>query len=419
MSEQAGPTQPTGPWDVVLYIVQRFPIFAAIIIVIALAGYGLKFLVEAQQQAESELHEARVRITEMERNARKLIEDASLIKLEALRIEKEAAINAATEVEEAMIDTSRQVQSLVSSQIESMKSIDDLRKQNLASLELRIKELNEQRVTAQQELEAEREQQRYGRIRFWIEDLAQSSKNNNHDLVKRALEIPDYEDEDPSEVSKIVLEAAENASTDLRISLLLGLYERTKDDISFASFAAAFGESANPPSVDWIRSYFGCCHKLTNEHHSLLVDATVALANSTSDPFRLLALAKFGDLHEDTVNWYLQDVGMAAEDRRTWIIYSKAFQAWKNKNLTFWDRTWAIDDFSRIHPRAAFVFEKLLRDEPLPPDETFEDLDRQMARLRQRHPDLSGAVTNTEIDFWSQVDVEKLANGIKEMIENN
>ena len=211
--------QQTGPWDVAMYVVQRFPIVAICLLLLGLSFYGLKIILDERHTAIVELDKARTQIAEQQRKA-----DEQTLKAE-LAVAR-AEVDALLSVQQTLMNASSQIQTLVASQLESTVRLEEIRKSNIQEMERQVKELDGQRQSAQRELDKANFALRNSRINYAIEDVSSRISNNIYGLTAALESLNEKYSADDQETIDLILQTinSNQEEASLRAALQFALY---------------------------------------------------------------------------------------------------------------------------------------------------------------------------------------------------
>lgn len=411
---------PAGPWDVALYLVQRFPIYAVAFIFIAAALYGANIVLQDRDAAQQKLEQARQTI-ETERRAAaasiaealKKADDKTAIadarEREAFQKEAKAEANALLKVQDTLLTASERVQRLVVGQITSMEQLEDIRQTTATALEAQIADLTARRAELQKGLDEAQRKSDVATVDFALENLDRQIKTPtySYDSELQTL-LAAFTGTDTAAINELEARLSAGQSPELQASIQYALAANTHDPKWSVALAETISGNVAALSESWFRSVFACCKDLPEG----LWDATrpavsiLILSSDASLAVRLTAAETFFSTRPGGFLPILADKRFAS-DAATWGVLAFLIEVIRGDHpeVTGDERGDALSTLLRLDLSAAHVWiDRIASAAGAPQDEK----DRALGLAKsygQSWPVLADPPAEELVSFWTRTDL--------------
>lgn len=298
-------TKPTGPWDVALYVMEHFPMFAFSIAIIGALFYGAGFIIQQSTDAQRALLEAQEKIARDSEEHRKelaALTDAANQRIAAKEAEADQAITEANqriaakeaeadlaiaeanaqitaadiriatakaeaheEVQDTLLDASKRIQGLVIGQLNSMDELEALRTATSNELNAQIATLRTRRLELQAELDNMRREVEVSQVRVGLRQIREMTETeDNYYIHENAVQLAKSVDFSSEAQTQVLNEALATTRDPTRIAAITyALYLETRDAQWRDRFIAALSD-LNALRAEWLGN-ITCCNDIALE----------------------------------------------------------------------------------------------------------------------------------------------------------
>lgn len=296
------PKPPTNQWDVALFLVQRFPIYALLLAFLAVGYFAFDLLLrqrdQARQELAAEVDAAERKVAEALSKADQRIAEAAQRERAAYEAEANAKSNALFSVQDTLLTSSERIQKLVTAQISSMEQLDELRLTTATELDKRIEELQTERETILAEVARLNSEKDLIGIDVSLQNLQRVIDEGSYDYLDeiKALEVS-FSAGAPKALQRIEERRGDANSPAMKAAIDYALYRKTGETIYLDAIVTAIGAEGEALGRGFYRTMFGCCEEREIEYWSKFEPSinSLAIRPGVSDTFLLTLIDTFYD----------------------------------------------------------------------------------------------------------------------------
>lgn len=293
-----------GPWDVAIFLVQRFPVLAIIIFLFAATTYGVRFFQDERNVALTQLLEAQEKFARLEADTREQLDTQQKLVNEALssaremekdaaKIVAEARANALADVQDTLMSASERIQQLVLGQLQSIDDLEKIRattvtelKNQQLALQSTLSDLTFQHDQLEYSFEKAKSEYENAKIVFPIDQLENDIEERKF-RVKSSIEdvFLSYQ-ENPEITESIIVDRiskAENSTFSGVLKYILATQNGSDEWIN--KFVEVFDQGSDSFDLRWFEELFSCCSDAPDKLWAAMLPSVVELALDESKEF--------------------------------------------------------------------------------------------------------------------------------------